>query len=60
MQGEEGTVTSAEVRSRIDRRTGKRMFIHDAAVWSFGGSMLKKERGLGNRYAPTAPRGDLR
>ena len=33
MQGEEGTVASAGVRSRMDPRTGKRMYIHDAAFW---------------------------
>jgi hypothetical protein len=33
MQADDGTAKRHETRSRIDHRTGKRVFIHDASFW---------------------------
>jgi hypothetical protein len=33
MQADDGTAKTRETRSRIDHRTGKRVFIHDASFW---------------------------
>jgi hypothetical protein len=51
MQADDGTAKSRETRSRINHRTGKRVFIRDAPFWqthvalgATGRRILRKQR----------------
>jgi hypothetical protein len=60
MQADDGTAKRHETRSRIDHRTGKRVFIHDASFWRAHVEERKNGRGSSNRCTRTARSAVLR